>query len=58
MTDTNSGITPEQAKQLGIYAFAEFHVIYDMLSCSVACHTGIDAVGPGISQVLNSEAEI
>ena len=39
-------------------AFAGFHVIYDMLSCSVACHTGIGAVGLGISQVLNSEVEI
>ncbi|MBP0973344.1 MAG: DegV family protein [Oscillospiraceae bacterium] len=34
-------------------SFPAFDVIYDPLSCSIACHTGIGAVGVGISQVLN-----
>ncbi|MBR1750675.1 MAG: DegV family protein [Ruminococcus sp.] len=36
-------------------AFADFDVIYDPLSCSIACHTGIGAVGIGISKILYSE---
>ena len=33
-------------------AFPGFDIIYDELSCSIACHTGIGAVGVGISKVL------
>ena len=29
-------------------AFPEFHVTYDPLSCSIACHVGVDAIGIGI----------
>ncbi|MBQ4464805.1 MAG: DegV family protein [Oscillospiraceae bacterium] len=32
-------------------AFPEFEVTYDPLSCSIACHTGIGAVGAGLSRV-------
>ena len=33
-------------------AFSDFDVIYDSLSCSVACHTGIGAVGIAISKII------
>lgn len=33
-------------------AFPDYAVIYDPLSCSIACHTGMGAVGLGISHVL------
>lgn len=36
-------------------AFPEFQVTYDPLSCSIACHTGIGAVGVGLSAVQRSE---
>ncbi|MCR5718761.1 MAG: DegV family protein [Oscillospiraceae bacterium] len=32
-------------------AFPEFEVGYDPLSCSIACHTGIGAVGAGLSRI-------
>lgn len=36
-------------------AFPDFHVTYDPLSCSIACHTGIGAVGVGLSAVQRPE---
>ena len=36
-------------------AFPQFHVTYDPLSCSIACHTGIGAVGAGLSRVQREE---
>lgn len=32
-------------------AFPQFEIGYDPLSCSIACHTGIGAVGVGISRI-------
>lgn len=32
-------------------AFPDFEVSYDPLSCSIACHTGVGAVGVGISVI-------
>ncbi len=46
--------TPEEAenwRQQVQAAFPEFDVTYDPLSCSIACHTGIGAVGAGLSRV-------
>lgn len=45
---------PEEAenwRQQVQAAFPEFDVTYDPLSCSIACHTGIGAVGAGLSRV-------
>lgn len=36
-------------------AFPEYEVIYDPLSCSIACHTGMGAVGLGISHILTND---
>ena len=36
-------------------AFPEFEVTYDPLSCSIACHTGIGAVGAGLSRVQRAD---
>ena len=36
-------------------AFPEYQVTYDPLSCSIACHTGIGAVGVGLSVIQRSE---
>ncbi|MBR3631221.1 MAG: DegV family protein [Oscillospiraceae bacterium] len=33
-------------------SFPTYEVIYDPLSCSIACHTGMGAVGVGISRIL------
>ncbi len=33
-------------------SFPDYEVIYDPLSCSIACHTGMGAVGVGISKVI------
>lgn len=33
-------------------AFPEFQVVYIPLSCSIACHTGINAAGTAICQIL------
>ena len=32
-------------------AFPDLHVYYNPLSCSIACHTGINAIGLGISKI-------
>ena len=36
-------------------AFPEYQVTYDPLSCSIACHTGIGAVGVGLSMIQRSK---
>ncbi len=46
---------PQQAKewQMAVQAeFPEFQVVYMPLSCSIACHTGINAAGTGIYRIL------
>ena len=41
----------EEWRQQVQAAFPEFDVSYDPLSCSIACHTGMGAVGAGLSRI-------
>ncbi len=46
--------SPEEAETWRLMvqeAFPQFQVTYDPLSCSIACHTGMGAVGAGMSRV-------
>jgi fatty acid-binding protein DegV len=50
--------TPEEEEAWRLFvqeAFPEFRVSYDSLSCSIACHTGIGAVGVGLSVIQRPE---
>ena len=50
--------TPEEAEAWRLMvqeAFPQFQVSYDPLSCSIACHTGMGAVGVGMSRVQRAE---
>ena len=50
--------TPEEAEAWRLMvqeAFPQFQVSYDPLSCSIACHTGMGAVGVGMSRVQRAD---
>ncbi len=50
--------SPEEAETWRLMvqeAFPQFQVTYDPLSCSIACHTGMGAVGVGMSRVQRAD---